>query len=100
MASNSSPIGQQIASTDLSPYPYAGRNQRPLNKDEFSHICGFLDHQTLARTERVCKSWIHVINTTDQWRKQCHRRLNIPSDMDPRLFLPVGLVSYKQGAQL
>ncbi len=68
---------------------------RPLASDEFDHVLGFLPFEDLARAEVVCRSWNRFIKT-DPWKKQCQNLLNIPTNVDPKSYLPAGL-SYKEG---
>ncbi len=81
---------------------FASPTRRPLADNELGHVLSFLNPEELARAERVCRSWNQCIHTTDQWKKQCENRLNIPTHMDPRDFLSEleGSRSYKGVAQL
>ncbi|HSW87153.1 MAG TPA: F-box protein [Rhabdochlamydiaceae bacterium] len=68
-----------------------------LCNDAFSNVLSFFGPKELALLEKVCTSWKTFIGATDQWKKHCQHRLNIPAHLDPKSFLREGW-NYKKGA--
>ncbi|HSW87230.1 MAG TPA: F-box-like domain-containing protein [Rhabdochlamydiaceae bacterium] len=68
-----------------------------MRENEFDLVLSFMEPKDLVCSEKVCRSWNKFIKATEQWKKQCQKRLNLPNHIDPNNFLPEKW-NYKLGA--
>lgn len=65
-----------------------------LSPEVFGDVLSYLEPQDLVCSIKVCRAWKCHVEAECQWKTQCQILLDLPSQTDPKSYVP-GLSSYK-----
>src|SRR5580658_635944 len=82
------------------PQPLKSPSGKTLSTTLLNGVLEYIGPKDLESFTLASKACCAFARATNQWKRQCQIRLNIPFSVEPLDFLPAGCPSYKEGARL